>query len=354
MKVRVEKITEKMKQNFLKYVLCLILSKNKKTCVGLSKLLKISHDVLYRVLAIFNVLIPFSPNLMIKMVNKMSKLDCGYLILDDTAIIKPFATLIEGVFDLYNTVLNKPDRGLCIVVLVWSNGKITIPLNFEWYFSKKIIGDDYKSKSAKAVKLLTNFKHKVSFKYLLADGHYSTKLFIQYLCKQNIKFIFKISRNKKIYSTSNQYEQLQNHKQLKLIKNQRSAKMIGCFCDYRLYFVVQKFKNKSFDYTLNFYVSNLDIKSGEYIVIYEKRWKIEVMFRTLKQYLGLQDCSSRSIEKQTVHVYSTFFAYGILQYEKNLKNFTNSEEVINHYSELKLTTSTRRIQALAQNFIGCA
>ncbi len=58
----------------------------------------------------------------------------GYLILDNTVIPKPFATAIDGLAWVYSSQDHKPVHGLSLVLLVWTNGTLRIPLSMRlWH-----------------------------------------------------------------------------------------------------------------------------------------------------------------------------------------------------------------------------
>jgi hypothetical protein len=52
----------------------------------------------------------------------------GYLIFDDTVLPKPYATAIEGLEWVYSIQDRKAVYGLSLVLLVWTNGTVRIPL----------------------------------------------------------------------------------------------------------------------------------------------------------------------------------------------------------------------------------
>jgi hypothetical protein len=52
----------------------------------------------------------------------------GYLILDDTVIPKPFATAIECLAWVFSSQERKPMYGLSLVLLVWTDETLWIPL----------------------------------------------------------------------------------------------------------------------------------------------------------------------------------------------------------------------------------
>ena len=58
----------------------------------------------------------------------------GYLIIDDAVIAKPFATAIEGLAWVYSGQDHKPVYGRSLVLLVWTNGTVRIPLGMRlWH-----------------------------------------------------------------------------------------------------------------------------------------------------------------------------------------------------------------------------
>ena len=87
-----------------------------------------------------------------------------------------------------------------------------------------------------------------------------------------------------------------------------------------------------------------------YLDLYKKHWKIEEMFRTLKQSLGLKDCSSTQLEKYDIHINFGFLSYAFLEYEKNIHNFENPEAAIKHLRTLKIDNARTRIDAFCRNF----
>jgi len=346
-----EEINTKVKLAFLAYSLGLILSEGKRTCTKIASYLGLNHDFLYRFLSKTDLLIPIFPKLMLSMANHFAQKGTGYLIIDDTCISKIFSRCLEGVYNVYNTALKRPERGLCIVVVAWSNGKITVPLGFEWLFHKDLVGENYLPKSEIAKRLILGCYKQIPFDYLLADGHYATKPLIKFLSKLKIKFVFKIARNRKVTTKNNIEKPLTEHLKLKLLRNSRSKSMRAKFDGVWLYFSVHKRKNKNGDYTSIYLVSNIYRKSAhDYLAMYEKRWNIEKMFRTMKQYLGISQCSSRKIEVQKAHIYAVFFSYGFLQNEILDLSLNTPEEASRFDKQLKFNIAMKRIQSFSENF----
>jgi len=343
-------LSRKIKLGFLSYALGLILTKNKKTCSSMAKVLGVTHDFLYRFLSKTYLLIPILPSLMISLVNHFDKEKLGWLIIDDTTISKPFARFLEGVYQMYNTALGRTDKGLSIVVVAWSNGQITIPIKFGWLFHKDISGESYKTKSTVAKELLLFCLKHVYFRHLLIDGHYTTKALLRFLDKRNIKFVGKFARNRNIESANGIVASVQNHPLLKLLRNSRSRKTKASFDGMKFYMSSHKRKKKNGEYSNIYLISNMDLPPKEYLSLYGKRWEIETMFRTMKQSLGLAQCHSRKIERQELHIYAVFLSFAFLQNEKKVGRFKNPEQAQRHLEALKLEKAALRIDRFSRNF----
>ena len=344
-----DKLSKKVKKGFFSYSLGLILNKEKNVCTKIAEVLGIKHDFLYRFFVKAKVLLPSFPSLMLSVIKCFNQ-SRSWIIIDDTSLLKAFAKKLIGVYTVFNTALGRPDKGLCIVVIAWTNGHVTIPIRFLYYYSKDITGDSFKTKSQLAKELMTKILGKIPFEALLIDGHYTTQHLIKFLIKFNIDFVGKIARNRVIESKNGIRARIDNHPNLKLFKNQRTAKVYATFAGEWFYFSVHKRKNKAGDWTYLYLVSNIDLKSKEYFYHYDRRWNIEPIFRTFKQSLGFQDCESIDLEKQNIHIYSIFFSYAFLQKEKVEYNLKNPETAIKQLSMLKTNDAMSRIVAFSQNF----
>jgi len=349
-KLIVKKLSKKMKKGLILYVLGLILNKEKKSCTKIASFLNIVHDFIYRFLSKTDLFLPFFPHLMIEIANYFATQKEGWLIIDDTSINKIFAKLLAGVCDIYDSALGRPTRGLCVVIIAWSNGNVTIPIGFDWYFQKYIVGDDYKTKSKIAERLILDCYKKIPFKFILADAHYSTIYLLNFFKKFKIKYIGKISCNRRIQTPNGESNLLKNNSNLKILRNSRSKRVRALFHGIELYFSVHKRKNKNNEYNFIYIVSTMYLTAKDYLIAYENRWYIEMMFRTMKQSLGLNQCFSRNLEKQKVHIFSVFFSFSFLESEKKLLNFKNPEGSIKHLTMLKLRHSASRINAFCRNF----
>jgi hypothetical protein len=107
------------------YLTALLDYRTSVSCVALAEALEtVSHDRLTRLLQ-GNW---SGHTLLDRAIRTLFVWDRGYLIIDDTVLAKPFATAIEGLAWVFSSQEQKPVYGLSVVLLIWTNGTLRIPL----------------------------------------------------------------------------------------------------------------------------------------------------------------------------------------------------------------------------------
>lgn len=340
-----------VKGYFVSYALGLILGKEKRLCTKMAELFGISHDTVYRYLSNHADLAAQFPELMIKLALHFDAIKPGWIVIDDTALTKLYAKYIEGVHWIYNSSLGRPEMGLCIVVAIWTNGDIVVPIGFEWWFSRKIMPYGYQKKIELAQKLLHRIEATTHFRRLLADAAYISVPMIKILQGKNFEFVTRISCARKVTSKDGVCAPMKEHPALKLNRNQRAKIVSVKLQDVDVNIVVFKRKKKrSCEYESVFLVTNISAPAQEIITFYDVRWVIEETFRTMKQSLGLMHCAARSIEKQALHVSTVFFSFAFLESEKQRQNFVSRQDVARHLQALKPKHSTIAFTRFCQDF----
>lgn len=125
-----------------------------------------------------------------------------------------------------------------------------------------------------------------------------------------------------------------------MFRNQHSKTIQASWKGINLNFTAELRINKNGEKGIVFFVEAL---SNVHVKTYALCWRIEMMFRTCKQYLGLQHCSSRGFESQKLHVLLVLFCYTFLQYYIDWRLFKNVEDLIKHLLKVKNYTLTKRI-----------
>jgi DDE superfamily endonuclease len=99
----------------------------------------------------------------------------GYLILDATVVPKPVATALESLAWVYSSPARKPVYGVSLVLLIWTNGMLRLPLGV------RLWRRGGPSKLALALELLGDVRHHLQGRpdYGLCDAWYPSKRLLQ-------------------------------------------------------------------------------------------------------------------------------------------------------------------------------
>lgn len=274
---------------YLKGLMCVFENAN---CASLAEVSSGSHDSLTRILN--NEKFSWQTLLENFTMRILGKLSNGWLIIDDTVISKIFAKKIENLAWIYDSKIGRSVIGLNIVVLVWSNGKINIPIGIRVYKPKS-----GKTKMDLAIELLELAKRlKIRPLYVAFDSWYSSGRFMKKIREYRWHFITRLKPNRKL-----------NGIPLKEIQRNPYWMMEGKISGGQKVIVVRNGKKY-------FAASNLKLSKQELLAQYKSRWEIETVFRLLHSKLGIDQCESRKLIAQSAHFHLCLMAYVILKNEQ--------------------------------------
>jgi hypothetical protein len=117
----------------------------------------------------------------------------GYLIIDDTVIPKPFATAIEGLAWVFSSRERRPVSGLCVVLLVCTNGTVWIPL------ALRLWRKGGPPKYVLALELLSYVRNRLRCRpeYVLFDAWYPSKALLKRLRDYGWYFVCRLKKNRR-------------------------------------------------------------------------------------------------------------------------------------------------------------
>lgn len=216
------------------------------------------------------------------------------MIIDDTVIAKPYAKNLEGAGFAYSSSLDRTVYGYHVVLLCWTNGIITLPL--AWRFYRK----HEKSKIKLAQELLTEAYSTwhltpccVTF-----DSWYGAEDILNQLNGYGWTFVCQIKKNRIVLAAPISED-----------LTEEGDHLIGAVTD--------KVKGLIIKHDDKFFLTNdLLLTPERMIFLYGFRWRVEEVFRFLKDQLHLQGCQARSKQAQENHLGSCILAYLLIQKEQ--------------------------------------
>lgn len=83
---------------------------------------------------------------------------------------------------------------------------------------------------------------------------------------------------------------------------------------------------------------------------YDKRWNVEMLNRTTKQEIGLEECFSRSLETQYRHTVSVLLAYSLAQLERKISKLDKVEHALKRCKTKKVDFLINRFSKIIGHF----
>jgi len=276
----------------------------------------------------------------------------GYLIVDDVLLPKPFSRMMESAYYLYDYGRGRKSWCVCLVVLAWSNGFITVPLGFALWHQKGSPyylahpDREYQDKRALAKGLIQQvLEAKVPFAYVVFDSWYASRGFLRWVAvEKGLSFVTALCYTTKVRWLIAPADRQRGSRggrppwyvteacgdlvprigwpyfspdeslglRAKAVRvNLRGVSKAG-EADLTLV-VIPNYRQdrpewaqkepKQFRHRHKYLLTNVpDWSVREVIQGYQSRWAVEVFFRDLKQFLGLGACQARLVSPMERHV----------------------------------------------------
>lgn len=227
---------------------------------------------------------------------------------------------------MYSSLLEKSVYGYSVVLLCWTNGKLTLPISWRWY---KVGG---KSKVVLARSLLREAKEvwKLKPKRVLFDSWYASDELLNLVHRYRWTFVSQLKKNRIISGAPINQDLTEEGDQ---VVSAVTGLVMGKIVRHD-----DKF----------FLTNDLTLTLDQILSEYGFRWQIEDIFRFLKTELHLEECQVRSKTAQETHLFSCLVAYCFVQKERQnspdqtlyairaewLINSRLGKNKINHYARL--------------------
>jgi putative transposase len=274
------------------YLTALLYYRTSATCVALAEALQtVSHDRLTSMLQA-----DWSGQRLLESAwRTLFVWERGYLIIDDTVVPKPFATAMEGLAWVYSSRERKPVYGFSVVLLVWTDGVLRIPLGL------RLWRRGGPSKIELALELLSYARNRLRCRpdYVLFDAWYPSKRLLKRIRDYGWYFICRLKKNRRF-----------NGRPLRAYRRHPYWTDCGWLTGGLKVLVVR--------YGKKYYATNrLTLPAAEVRRLYGVRAQIEEVIRVCKDQLGLTGCQARSDRAQQHHMVCCLVAFCVLERERH-------------------------------------
>jgi len=244
--------------------------------------------------------------------------ETGYIILDDTVVPKPFSRLVAGTYVDYDSTQKRHVRCHRIVVVIWTNGAIYIPVAFAFWHHRAFVRK-YRTKNQIARALIYYVvRHHIPFSYLTFDNWYASKQNLRFFDKLGIKFVTRLRNNTWIIH-ENEKQKIQKitkcecHYYRKLDAYVRHFQVTYPSFGTGSLAIVKNDKHEEPGKIKYLFTNDLSLTNTGIVLRYRSRWHVEVFFRTCKQNFGLAACQAQMMPQVILHVRMVFLAYVLTQ-----------------------------------------
>jgi putative transposase len=279
------------------YLTALLYYRTSASCVALAEALEtVSHDRLTRMLqGAWS-----GQTLLERAFHTLFVWERGYLILDDTVLPKPFATAIEDLAWVFSSQERKPVYGLSLVLLVWTNGVLRIPLGM------RLWRKGGPSKYDLALELLSYARNRLRCHPddVLFDAWYPSRALLKRIRDYGWYFVCRLKKNRRF-----------NAQPLRTYRRHPYWAEHGWLSGGIKVLVVRHGKK--------YYATNrLSLSAAEVRQLYRVRSQIEEVIRVCKGHLGLSGCQARSKRAQLHHVACCLVAFCVLERERHARQLS--------------------------------
>jgi putative transposase len=231
--------------------------------------------------------------------------DC-YLVGDDSILDKSRSRKNELSKVQYSGAAHDLVNGICMVNLLWSDGKDYIPIDYRHYSPDR----DDKTKNEHWRELLDRAE-KRGFKptYVLTDSWYGSVENMKHITKKGWKFMTNIPKNRQVSEQKGTYVTIADlaltDKQVKLVWLKEYGYVLVCK-------IVDTDGGITYLATNDLAVTDQD----NYKQHWDARWQIEQMHRGIKQTTGIAKNYAIKAAPQKNHIFAAYVAFIGLEKER--------------------------------------
>lgn len=279
-------------KRFTRMVKAAIVTADPSSALAIADGQNFAHDTVYRVLT--EEKLCFSM-LAIQKLKALGGLKGGFLILDDSFVFR-YASGQLKLKKLKDSAHNRYAHGFNVVLLVWTNGTIRIPVGFRLFLAQP--GEA--SKICLALELLEEARMiGLQPKYVLFDSWYSAESILNWVDQTGWLFVTQLRKNRLLDGVPVKVDRRPYWVKVGKLQKVR--------CETR---VVRHGKR--------YLVSNdLGLDRAGILRVYRVRQNVEEAFRSCKQELGWDGMRFRTRQTLEAHLALTLAGYAVIEAQRS-------------------------------------
>lgn len=245
----------------------------------------------------------------------------GVLILDDSIEEKPYTDENEIVCWHHSHTHNRHVKGINILSSIVLYGDISLPVGYEIVRKDTSFSDVATRKLCRTSGISKNehlrnlikqsVNNQVLFDYVLADNWFGSKENLKYINNLNKNFIIGVKSNRTVaLSESGKISKKLVQVSSLDMRDGESKSVWLKDVGFMVVLIKKVFKNE--DGTMgSLYLITNDIQhDADYLYqIYQKRWKIEVYHKSIKQNTSLAKSPTKRVRSQANHIFASIVAF---------------------------------------------
>jgi hypothetical protein len=280
-----------------------------------------------------------------------------YVGIDDTLLKKIYSRFMQGAGMFFDTKIGRRIMAYKLAICMITNGKIAIPIDCAYMFSKEIL-DTIKEKFPNKDEITKSFVNVARKLFgddkiiIVVDGLYTSVEFIRWCKKEKLRLEARMHSNRVVEYKGRKIK-VKDLLQLKGLqpKGRQMARTISVMwheIDLELT-IVRRF-DKNNNETIVFQIATYKALPREHVLNYKNRWKVELINRTTKQKIGIEECFSRKLEIQHRHVAAVLLAYTFAQIERINSGLDNVEQALRLFETKSVDFLIKRFARFVKTF----
>jgi len=243
------------------------------------------------------------------------------LIFDDTVQEKKWTDESEIMCWHFDHTVGKSVRGINMLNALYYSKEVSIPIAFE-IVKKPIKFSDLKTKKErrKAEKtknelmremIETSIKNQLKYRYILMDSWFASQENFEYIEKKKKKFITALKSNR-LFATSLNNKKEGKFQRVDEIELSDKQSISGYIKGYNkeVLIVRRVFKNKDGSIgMLNLITNDITCDGSSISTIYEKRWKVEEFYKSLKHNTSFAKSPTKTLKTQSNHIFLSIYSF---------------------------------------------